>query len=396
VLFYLTTKPTDKTEEQRQSSNYHHSIQSADIEIHSADTLSKDHHQDHQKIVLLVGPHKTSSSSIQWSMCDWLSNPMKTKKNSGASLNTTSGTRTNTGRLRDSWVLPIPDGARRFRNGCAKAFAPFANALNDLDSRSGLGADNEIIEMYRDEIHKQWNLGYNLVIAAEAFDHIASTRNGGNQILENLLHILPLASTTDEMHSPVSNLTAVVVYRTPRKDHLVSIWHSIRTKNPQSFYDFLMQTMLETNMVFILDSLMLAERFVKHGINTVLIDLSGVKKYDFDISHVVACDVLGANCTAEKHFVGNMEFKPVIRNVKHHSDQEMNVTDAQLAAIDKLIESYDCNFQHILDNEKLKILYPYELDRIMNLCSKYSQSDYPKSHDQIMKKIVEIIMSEEE
>jgi hypothetical protein len=128
--------------------------------------------------------------------------------------------------------------------------------------------------------------------------------------------------------------------------------------------------------------------------------LSGVTNNKYDISHVIACDVLGADCNVEKRFVGEEMFEPVKGNIRHHSDVAVNVTGAQLDAIDKLIESYDCNFHSILNNKKLKVLYPYELHRIMKSCTKNNailsqsstSSDDPKyPHEQLLKRIVEIL-----
>ena len=249
----------------------------------------------------------------------------------------------------------------------------------------------DIIDLYRDEFLKQWNNGRSLVIASEHFDWIANKDgNAGNQVIENLLHILPIENTL--------SVTAAVVYRAPRLDHLLSLWHQYGLRKERiSFYDYLMALAPEEDELRFLDSLLLAERLIERDIHTVLIDLSGVQKYGYDISLVMACDVLNADCDAEKHFVGEENAKPERKNNRHHSKKMLNVTDAQLDAIDKLIESYDCNFQHILKNDKLQVLYPNELERIMNSCSEnaiYQQKDYPKSHDHLLKQIIEILSNE--
>ena len=296
-----------------------------------------------------------------------------------------------TGGLQKHWTLPIPDKVFQLCTfNCVKLFAPLAIDLsvsNDPKQRNGWCRGEDIINLYRDAFRKQWNNGRSLVIASEDFDRIAyEDRNAGNQIMEDLLHILPVENT--------STITAVVVYRAPRLDHLISLWHEFGMTKGKSFYDYLMTLAPAIVELRGLDSLLLAERLINRGINTVLIDLSGVQKYGYDISLVIACDVLGADCDKEKHFVGEKAEKPVIRNVKDHSNAKVNVTDVQLDAIDKLIESYDCNFQHILKNDKLQVLYPNELERIMNLCSQnmtYQQREYPKSHDQLLKNIIKIL-----
>ena len=264
--------------------------------------------------------------------------------------------------------MPIPDEVFKLCTfGCDKLFATLALDLlvsNDPKQQNGWCGGNYIIDLYRDEIQKQWSNGCSLVIASEVLDHVANEdKKSSNQLMENLLHILPIENT--------SVITAVVVYSAPRLDHLISLWHQIGMQEGKSFYDYLMTSLVPVeDCLCVLDSLLLTERLINHGINTVLIDLSCVKKHGYDISLVIACDVLDAECDAEKHFVGGEKnAKPVVKNIKHHSNAKLNVTDSQLDAIDKLIESYDCNFQHILKNDTLQVLYPNELERIMNSCS---------------------------
>jgi hypothetical protein len=327
---------------------------------------------------------------VQFNLCQWI-HKRKKKKNKNAHLNATNDIKAVVkGGLQKHWTLPIPDEIFKLCTvGCDKLFAPLAFDLlvsSDPKQQNRWCGGNYIIDLYRDEFQKQWSNGRSLVIASEVFDEIANNdKNSANQLLEDLLHILPIENT--------SAITAAVMYRAPRLDHLISIWHEIGMPEGKSFYDYLMTLVPVEDWLRVLDSLLLAERLINRGINTVLIDLSGVKKHGYDISLVIACDVLDAECDAEKHFVGEENAKPKIKNKRHHSDAKVNVTDTQLDAIDKLIESYDCNFQHILKNDKLQVLYPNELERIMNSCSS-NNADYPKSHDQLLKKIIEILSNE--
>ena len=381
---------TDHPQQQIQNHNHEQQLKK---DSHSLEFPPDSSSLQEQRIVLLPGPHKTSSSSVQFNLCKWINNGVK--KNKNAHLNVTSDRNAVvTGGLQKHWTLPIPDKVFQLCTfNCVKLFAPLAIDLsvsNDPKQRNKWCRGNDIIDLYRDEFHKQWDNGRSLVIASEEFDRIANEdRNAGSQFMEDLLHILPSENT--------STITAVVVYRAPRLDHLLSLWHQTGMREGKSFYDYLMTLVPVEDWLRVIDSFLLAERLINRGINTVLIDLSGVKKYGYDISLVIACDVLDADCDAQKHFVGEENAKPVRRNKRHHSNAKVNVTDAQLDAIDKLIESYDCNFQYILKNDKLQVLYPNELERIMNSCSKnaiYQQKDYPKSHDQLLTKIIEILSNE--
>jgi hypothetical protein len=386
----ISTSSTKTTHPPPKIQNHNNEQQQIKEDGNSSAFLPDSSSPQEQRIVFLPGPHKTSSSSVQFNLCQWI-HKRKKNKNENADRNATNDRNTEVkGGLEKHWTLPIPNEIHKLcKFRCGKLFAPLAfdlNFSNDPKQRNKWCGGNDIIDLYRDEFQKQWNNGRSLVIASEVFDWIANNdKNSANQLLENLLHILPIENT--------SAITAVVPYRAPRLDHLLSLWHQRGMKEGKSFYDYLMTLVSVHDELRVLDSLLLAERLINRSINTVLIDLSGVKKHGYDISLVIACDVLDADCDAEKHFVGEENAKPVIKNIKHHSDAKVNVTDAQLNAIDKIIESYDCNFQHILKNDKLQVLYPNELERIMNSCSS-NNADYPKSHDQLLKKIIEILSNE--
>lgn len=91
-----------------------------------------------------------------------------------------------------------------------------------------------------------------------------------------------------------------------------------------------------------LDSLNLVYKFLIQGINTVLIDLAGMLEKGYDLSNVIACDILGAVCTPRKHFFGDeTKERPIIANAK---SKKHTVTLEQMELIDEAIEDYECNF----------------------------------------------------
>jgi len=48
----------------------------------------------------------------------------------------------------------------------------------------------------------------------------------------------------------------------------------------------------------------------------VLVDMAGVQARGCDISNVIACDILGVNCTVNKVFPNAQEKKAEVANVK--------------------------------------------------------------------------------
>ena len=338
-----------------------------------------------QRVVLLAGPHKTSSSSIQRNIYHWLN--AASEENGTSSLST-------------QWAWPSP--AKSFlEHGCemdnkleSKIFYPFIEAIKGMHKSSrcitSFYSKREIIELYHDEIYKKWNQGYNLVIGSEAIDFIASERrNDGPIILNDLINELPWhLKGGNPFYGSDEDITAVVAYRAPRVDHLISLWHQCCMED-MSFYEYLTHRIrIVVDPVRSLDSLKLASVFLERGIETVLIDMSGVKALGYDMSNIVACDVLNAECNERKMFSGAQNEEVIIANTRFHSDENFNVTDAQLDRINDVIEMYDCNFMTMMQHTKFKVLYSNELDATLSKCNERKHTIH--SRDAMVRQIIEI------
>jgi hypothetical protein len=78
----------------------------------------------------------------------------------------------------------------------------------------------------------------------------------------------------------------------------------------------------------------------------------------------------------------------IIANTKFHSDENFNVTDAQLDRINDVIEMYDCNFMTMMQHTKLKVLYSNELDATLSKCNERKHTIH--SRDAMVRQIIEI------
>ena len=91
--------------------------------------ISTTNDHDHRRIVFLPGPHKTSSSSVQFNLCQWLYE--SEQKNENADPNVTNDMKAVVkGGLQKHWTMPIPDEVFRSSNrGCFKVFGTLASVL---------------------------------------------------------------------------------------------------------------------------------------------------------------------------------------------------------------------------------------------------------------------------
>jgi len=338
-----------------------------------------------QRVVLLAGPHKTSSSSIQLNIFHWLNG---------------NSTQEDIAGLSKSWAWPSP--SKEFiEHDCemndhldSKIFYPFIESIKAQHKKSRCINSHysltELIKLYHDKIYMKWKQGYNLVIASEAIDFIASERRSdGPEILNRLVDELPWHERDgNPLHGSDEDITAVVGYRTPRVDHLISLWHQCCMQD-MSLYEYVthrFETVVDP--LRSLDSLKLAKVFLDKDIETVIIDMSGVAALGFDMSNIVACDVLNAECTERKTFPRAPAKKAEIANIKTHSQDNVNMTSVQLDQINDVIERYDCNFVTLMQHKKVKILYSKDLDAILSKC-KEREGDI-RTRDDMVRRIIDI------
>lgn len=352
-----------------------------------------------QRIVIVAGPHKTASSSIQNNLYIWSSVDPQILPN---------------------WAWPVPhevleyceeENPIRDRDQKQylepKGFYPLLEALNDGDSQNRALFRNyskhTVVEFYRNALEKEWRDGYNLIMGTEALDFLGSDYRDSNAYLEKFLDVLPLKKGYDGddgidfWGADEVDVTVVVKFRAPRVQHLISVWHQccMKTTTFMEFLIHLPDNRQNMNRIRILDSLRLAEVFLNRGLDVVLIDMSGITDAGYDISNVVACDILKASCTETKQFMIVDEEKkviPEVKNVRKNEGKLGGATDKQLDRIEKVLRKYDCNYQHVLEHENLTVLYNYELDHIMSDCSRTKKVGSATNRTELVERIKSIAL----
>lgn len=212
-------------------------------------------------------------------------------------------------------------------------------------------------------------------------------------------------NTTSRTNNGVRmRITVVISYRTPKARHLISVWHqnSLRRSDP-GLYDWINTT---SHGLGTLDAALgMADLILRHPISqrwdVVLVDLSGVKEDGWDLSNLIACEVLRAECDDETK--GPVKLRggavPFLKNAKKYK-KPIDVSDEALERIEGVLRGYDCNYQHLFfDNngkyaKRLQILHPFDLERIMEDCRNRTVP-YPSSRKVMKEEIVKIVRSSE-
>jgi len=324
--------------------NYNNSF----LELTNYDPLiKKEIPKEGQRVVLHVGPHKTGSTSVQASMIKWTDPSSNVKsnqlicspKNTHPLRKTSHACGANSKALLDTWKWPAPKKNGWSKN--AKSFSELVKVLSNIESKHWPLNSEETFALYRTQIFNNWSAGKNLFISAELFDSVTIHKH----LIANLMNFMAPAIS-------VQDITVVVVYRAPRIENLLSLWHMWGAY--QTFNDYIIQGARNLSVI---DSLGITNEFLAKGFKVDLIDTSGLSSQGYDLSNVVACDILKVQCNLNKTIIGVGEEKPVIKNKKRAS-QSLNVTTEQLRMIDDAIKRFDCIYEGILLHVNVTLHYP--------------------------------------
>ena len=301
-----------------------------------------------QRLVLLVGPHKAASTSVQSFLFALQKQGIL-------------------GKHGWEWTSTSPKGFRYLRQVLG------INRTDDI----GVAASNEttVEERLRRVTQSAWDRGQNIVLGAEVLDLVAAlTEEEAGGAIRNLWDWLPAPRTR-----PVE---VVVMYRTPRRDHLISAWkqqvgfqravdgtpwrttldESHRKRKdlpsdlatPPSFARWLCDGTWPQVMKFDVSRIFAAQinpfgvanaYHVHGGANLTILDMAGT---DGDIPSVVVCDVLNLPCTAkgrlEEEELGsaNIDHEAVMNKREIKSSLEM--ADDDLKELEDVIRSMDCYY----------------------------------------------------
>ena len=258
----------------------------------AVESLQKQEKQEEQRIVFLVGPHKTGSSSMQ-TIAKYLNNIPR--------LNW---------EICDPWSIPGHENDF-FLLDSAKHFAALVFSIleKNLEFFVNLPVDKEKVKMlFHADFAAKWEKGLNMVIGSEEVDSILADQFDGDSALNEMLSIFP-KGTRD--HTSV-----IVMYRSPRASHLKSLWKEVEATSPtnsgQSFLDFLSDPVAYEHFHTI-DTMALADKFLNKGMEVSLVDMQGLSKQGKAFYQLLICDLMQEDCDADH----NPTFLNDIPNQEH-------------------------------------------------------------------------------
>ena len=345
------------------------------------------------RFVILPGPHKSGTTSTQNCIYNWLNKNPTQQNNSKQN------------KVIDGWVWPVPPpselkelNVRDF--GGPKGFAQLGLAARSQERIDDFLFDatqpytnhsaSQIYNLYQKHIFQSWyEHKQNIIIGSEEMDGVVAYGKPWNRhLMDVILSMLPIdtsvsdspmlsidddgskrntveqqrseffkTSTGHTRRNPVFDLqndvVAAVNYRTPRIEHLKSLWRQVEANIPsmhgKSFKDFL----IEQESFHEINSLGVAVEFLRRGVKTILINHTGMKEQQRDLCHVIACDVMMIkDCTPSGYLstvLGNENKRSEIMNAREDPKSGMELTDDQVQRIEHAMLMYECGIKRELE-----------------------------------------------
>ena len=334
-------------------------------------------------MVIIAAPHKTGSTTIQRNLVHYLSN-----KSEICGM--------------ENWEWPIPSNVTMFDD--SKGFAALVNSadflhLDDCEHqrRVKYSANSnytcmETIEKFSRLFQLKWDEGKDIIWSHEGLDRSSNP-------LKKIMKYLPSGS--------YRHIIVVVSIRIPHIAHLISWLGEVNRFSQQeagtstcySFPEMILNNEVElflngTEIMSEIDSLGQIYRYLKMGLKVVALDLNGIKERNFDVSKVIACDVMGIPCHNNKTFVSN-DTPEIVANMFGKRggdfcpiDMGMNWTQSKYDTVEKLLHRRDCAYVSVWDDSKLSLLYPSRpLQEMIQFCKHHHSSLFQLSHSEAIKQI---------
>jgi len=373
------------------------------------------------RIVVMVGPHKTASTTLQ-TFVVFIAGLVIKIENRRRNLKIKRQKERRPHPSITNWVFPLgvreeynPEdslgGGIMFMNHESKFYAPLAAFITGrrygmfFPYKKNREQYAKHAQYYRLLFRQPLQDGKNVVIAAEAFDSVVKSLNGlkgslgsageemhidlhSSDAIDALLDTFPLENLATSYSDANGNVLEPLIQmddieiqvnlRTPRISHVTSIWHQLG--HGKTFRHFLTTDLKKE--LYQSNSLAVALQYVRKGLKTTIVSVEGVSTKEIKseprasttdsvidgLQGVLACDILRLRTTSDlcdddsRLYLSGYE-EPGDLNIKEDRSVR-NLTDEQMNEIDRLFDEYDCSVWQYLKvyQEKglLRILYPTE------------------------------------
>ena len=324
----LVREEEEEEEEEDQEEDLIEAVDTAVVDVATTTTKNETKKKggERQRVVIMAGPHKTASTTLQDFVAMLAQRTVQLDETSGPG----GGTRVEPHPVNPDWVFPVGlqreysrlDGGDSVITGSPlrhphnpdKFYAILASFIsgrrinmyfpewgNDPEGDKVAGYRLKTRDYFRGLMRRPWEEGKNLVVAAEAFDTLVERlvaqedehREGedlhvsddSGLMIDGLLDIFPFdehdendtendTENDDETALRLTDFEVHMNLRTPRIGHLTSIWHQLGHKQTLRIW---LRGSGYLNL-YQMNTLGLALQFCRKGLPVTILDMMGVRE----------------------------------------------------------------------------------------------------------------------
>ncbi|KAL3913552.1 MAG: hypothetical protein SGILL_006440 [Bacillariaceae sp.] len=195
-------------------------------------------------------------------------------------------------------------------------------------------------------IKEAWDTAENgIIVGTEMFDQMGEyAQHDGLEAMRLVADYVGLTNRPDLV-------TVVVNYRAPRLGHWESIWKGTVQGGSQSYKEFMCHTRQYHEKMELLSTaakpLQVATESQKLGWNVALMDMKGISEAGLDVTHTIACNVMGAKCS-EEGWVNNHNEEPMHNNEAEDGHDMIELSPQDRAWAEELLQARDCAYGSIM------------------------------------------------
>lgn len=198
--------------------------------------------------------------------------------------------------------------------------------------------------------------GVNAVIfGGEEFDNVLGGDKGEfGFAAQKYDAVKAVQEVVDYVGAPAECVQIIINYRIPRFEHWVSLYSSTHEEEFVPYEKHMCEDKTADGRLQELGTSMnpmyLAETYLMAdpGWKVKMVDMSGVEDFGSDISHTIACDILGGVCKDEGRWVSGHIEERITNKVLQADFDSLPREEVDLS--EKLFEYRDCGYQEDLEN----------------------------------------------
>lgn len=298
----------------------------------------------HKRVYVLAGPRRSATTSVADFFYQYARGPQPNRAH-GKTYHPLAKFR---------W--PLVYGSYSNNTEVDMPYKRFNHLVTDYDTNAPLAT--EILQAIKRDYDQDSVEA--VIFGGEEYEQVGIHRQEGNDAIGAIRAVQALTGVPDAC------ITVIFNYRPERFEHWVSLYGNIMQEpshtdnynkhmcDDESATDRLQELGTTMNPMY------LAETYLEQGWNVKMIDMEGVDAAGTDISHTIACQVMGGVCDEDGKWVLNHQGEILLHKQLDYEFKHLSKEEEELS--EQLFRYRDCAFEGDLrSNPRFEVLFDEEI-----------------------------------